>query len=205
MNFSSKYIEQAVNHFSKFPGIGKKTALRMVLHMLSQPLQEVENFSRAMVEMKEKLKKCTRCFNYADQDICSICAATNRKQQTICVVETMREVMAIENTGQYQGVYHVLGGVISPINGIGPNDLSIPQLLQRVKEENTEELIMAISPTIEGDTTIFYISKKLEDAHVSISTISRGIAFGAELEYTDEITLGRSITSRLPYQIQKEL
>lgn len=204
MNFSSKYIENAVNQFAKFPGIGKKTALRLVLHVLGQTKQEAEKLTGAILEMKEKLTLCTQCNNYADEPICSICKDHSRKQKTICVVETMKEVMAIENTGQYSGLYHVLGGVISPVNGIGPGDLSIQKLLDRLEKEQTEELIMALNPTIEGDTTVFYISKKMQPLHIKISTISRGVAFGGELEYTDEVTLGRSIASRLPYQIENQ-
>lgn len=204
MNYSSKYIENAVTQFTKFPGIGKKTSFRLVLHLLGQTTQEVENFSKVLLDLKQHLTNCARCNNYADSEFCSICMNRGRKQHIVCVVESMKEVMAIENTGQYQGLYHVLGGVISPINGIGPADLSIPKLIERVDAEHIEEIIMALNPTIEGDTTIFYISKKLQNRAIKISTISRGIAFGSELEYTDEITLGRSIISRLPYQIENE-
>lgn len=202
MNFSSKYIENAVNQFAKFPGIGKKTALRLVIHLLGQTKQETEKLNQAIKEMKEHLTLCQQCNNYADESICSICKDKSRKHKTICVVESMKEVMAIENTGQYNGLYHVLGGVISPVNGVGPGDLSIQKLLDRLTTEQTEELIMALNPTIEGDTTVYYISKKVQPLNIKVSTISRGVAFGGELEYTDEITLGRSIASRLPYHIE---
>jgi len=200
MNFSSTLMEEAVLAFATLPGIGKKTALRLVLHLMNQPTQASEQFSEALVKMRRNIKHCTTCHNVADTEICAICASPKRNKQIVCIVETIRDVMAIEATGQFNGVYHVLGGVISPIEGIGPDELNIDSLSKRVSDENVKEVIMAISPTIEGDTTIFYISKKIKDFDVKISTIARGISFGGELEYADELTLGRSITTRLPYQ-----
>jgi len=200
MNFSSTLMEEAVLAFATLPGIGKKTALRLVLHLMNQPIQASEQFSEALVKMRRNIKHCNICHNVADTEICTICASPKRNKQIVCIVETIRDVMAIEATGQFNGVYHVLGGVISPIEGIGPDDLNIGSLGKRVSNESVKEVIMAISPTIEGDTTIFYISKKIKDLGVKISTIARGISFGGELEYADELTLGRSIATRLPYQ-----
>lgn len=200
MNFSSKLIEDAVESFAKLPGIGRKTALRLVLHLVNQPLETTENFGDALVKMRKNIKTCKVCHNISDAATCTICSDMHRKRKTICVVESIRDVMAIEDTNQYSGLYHVLGGVISPVEGIGPGDLHINTLLDRARLEETEEIIMAISPTIEGDTTIFYINKQLRDVEVKVSTIARGVAFGGELEYADEMTLGRSILSRIPYQ-----
>ncbi len=200
MNFSSTLIEEAVMAFATLPGIGKKTALRLVLHLMSQPEQASEQFSEAIVKMRRNIKHCNICHNVADTEVCAICTSPKRNSQVVCIVETIRDVMAIEATGQFNGVYHVLGGVISPIEGVGPDDLNIDSLEKRVKDKNIKEVIMAISPTIEGDTTIFYISKKIKESDVKISTIARGISFGGELEYADELTLGRSIATRLPYQ-----
>jgi len=200
MNFSSTLIEEAVMAFATLPGIGKKTALRLVLHLMNQPPQASEQFSEAIIKMRRNIKHCTICHNVADTEVCAICTSPKRNNQVVCIVETIRDVMAIEATGQFNGVYHVLGGVISPIEGVGPDDLNIDSLERRVKDKKIKEVIMAISPTIEGDTTIFYISKKIKDAEVKISTIARGISFGGELEYADELTLGRSIATRLPYQ-----
>lgn len=200
MNFSSTLIEEAVMAFATLPGIGKKTALRLVLHLMNQPPQASEQFSEAIVKMRRNIKHCSICHNVADTEVCAICTSPKRNHQVVCIVETIRDVMAIEATGQFNGVYHVLGGVISPIEGVGPDDLNIDSLERRVKDKKIKEVIMAISPTIEGDTTIFYISKKIKDAEVKISTIARGISFGGELEYADELTLGRSIATRLPYQ-----
>ena len=200
MNFSSKLIEEAVNAFASLPGIGKKTALRLVLHLTQQPLEVTTAFTEAIQKMRAEIKECTSCHNISDQKICTICADPRRDQSLICVVESLRDILAIESTGQYRGLYHVLGGVISPIEGIGPADLNIDSLVERAGKETSRELIMAISPTIEGDTTIFYLAKKLEGAQVSISTIARGISFGGELEYADEMTLGRSIITRIPYK-----
>ena len=167
---------------------------------MNQPTQASEQFSEALVKMRRNIKHCSICHNVADTEVCTICASPKRNKQIVCIVETIRDVMAIEATGQFNGVYHVLGGVISPIEGIGPDDLNIDSLEERVSNEKIKEVIMAISPTIEGDTTIFYISKKIKDLNVKISTIARGISFGGELEYADELTLGRSIATRLPYQ-----
>ena len=200
MNFSSTLMEEAVLAFATLPGIGKKTALRLVLHLMNQPTQASEQFSEALVKMRRNIKHCGICHNLADTEVCTICSSPKRNKQIVCIVETIRDVMAIEATGQFNGVYHVLGGVISPIEGIGPDDLNIDSLEERVSNEKIKEVIMAISPTIEGDTTIFYISKKIKDLNVKISTIARGISFGGELEYADELTLGRSIATRLPYQ-----
>ncbi len=200
MQFSSSLLENAVNEFAKLPGIGKKTALRLVLQLLKMPPEKVNAFSEAMVKMREQTKYCQRCFNIADADICSVCANSMRQQQTICVVENIRDVIAIESTQQFNGVYHVLGGIISPLDGIGPDQLHIEPLISRVQKENTEELIFALNPNIQGDTTIYYIQKKLQGLSLRITTISRGIAFGGELEYADEMTLARSLQSRLPVE-----
>ena len=200
MNFSSKHIEEAVNAFAGLPGIGKKTALRLVLHLVSQPAEISEQFAGAIVKMRRNIKECERCHNISDDRLCAICADRSRDQSLVCVVEGIRDVMAIEGTGQYRGLYHILGGVISPIEGIGPADLNIDSLVQRVQAGDAREVIMAISPTIEGETTIFYLSKKLRDSGVQVSTIARGISFGGDLEYADELTLGRSIVARVPYR-----
>jgi recombination protein RecR len=200
MNFSSKLLENAVNEFSSLPGIGQKTALRLVLHLLNQPQSEVEKFSNSLLILKKDIRYCVECHNISDQEICEICSSVKRDKSLICVVEDTRDVMAIENTGQYQGGYHVMGGLISPMDGIGPSDLNIESLVKRVHRDGIKEVILALSATMEGDTTIFYLYKKLKDAGISISTIARGIAFGGELEYVDEITLGRSIATRVPYE-----
>jgi len=200
MNFSSKLLENAVNEFSSLPGIGQKTALRLVLHLLNQPQAEVEKFSNTLLILKRDIRYCIECHNISDHELCQICSSVKRDKSLICVVEDTRDVMAIENTGQYLGGYHVMGGLISPMDGIGPSDLNIESLVKRVHAGGIKEVILALSATMEGDTTIFYIYKKLKDAGVSISTIARGIAFGGELEYVDEITLGRSIATRVPYE-----
>ena len=200
MQFSSSLLENAVNEFAKLPGIGKKTALRLVLHLLKQDSKEVNQFSEVMSRMRSEIKFCQRCFNVADGDICSICANSARKQEMICVVESIRDVIAIESTQQYNGIYHILGGVISPLDGIGPDQLHIEALVNRVQKEKTEEIIFALNPNIQGDTTIYYIQKKLQSAPVRITTIARGIAFGGELEYADEMTLARSLQNRLPVE-----
>lgn len=204
MNFSSKLIEEGVNAFASLPGIGKKTALRLVLHLINQPTEISEQFSEAIQKMRQGIRQCAKCYNLSDEPVCAICADVRRDQATICIVENIRDVMAIEETGQYRGLYHVLGGIISPIEGIGPADLTIDQLVNRIEEEEIKEVIMAISPTIEGDTTIFYISKKMSAHDVKISTIARGVSFGGELEYADELTLGRSIIARMPYNTKKD-
>ena len=201
MQFSSSLLENAVNEFSRLPGIGKKTALRLVLHLLKQNTSEVGHFSEVISRMRTEIKFCQRCSNVADGDICSICANSMRKQEMICVVETIRDVIAIESTQQFNGIYHVLGGVISPLDGIGPDQLNIETLINRVQKEQTAELIFALNPNIQGDTTIYYIQKKLAaftGNGVRITTIARGIAFGGELEYADEMTLARSLQNRLP-------
>ncbi|MEJ7694986.1 recombination mediator RecR [Daejeonella sp.] len=200
MNFSSKLLENAVNEFATLPGIGQKTALRLVLHLLNQPQADVERFSHTLLQLKNEIRFCETCHNISDQKVCEICIAVKRDKSLICIVEDTRDVMAIENTGQYHGVYHVLGGLISPMDGIGPSDLKIESLVDRVNEGSVSEVILALSATMEGDTTIFYIYKKLKDKNIQISAIARGIAFGGELEYVDEITLGRSIATRIPYE-----
>jgi recombination protein RecR len=200
MIFSSALIENAVNEFARMPGIGKKTALRLVLHLLKQEPSQVQQFSEVIARMRQQIRFCRQCHNVSDEDICSICASHSRKKELVCVVENIRDVMAIENTQQYNGLYHVLGGIISPIDGIGPDQLNIHSLVERVQQQGIEEVIMALSPTIEGDTTIYYLSKKLKELPVKITTIARGIAFGGELEYADEMTLARSITNRLPLE-----
>ncbi|HVG42742.1 MAG TPA: recombination mediator RecR [Chitinophagaceae bacterium] len=200
MQFSSALLETAVNEFAKLPGIGKKTALRLVLHLLRQEADEVQHFSEVMSRMRSEIKFCQRCNNVADADICSICANSLRKQDVICVVENIRDVIALESTQQYNGTYQVLGGVISPLDGVGPSQLKIDNLILRVQKEATTEVIFALSPTIQGDTTIYYIQKRLQGSDVRITTISRGIAFGGELEYADEMTLARSLQNRLPVE-----
>lgn len=200
MNFSSKLIESAVQAFATLPGIGRKTALRLVLHLVNKPVEVSEQFAEAIVRMRQNIRSCQECGNLADEPVCAICADKRRDRSLVCVVENIRDVMAIEDTQQYRGLYHVLGGVISPLEGIGPGDLNIDLLMQRVDAGEIKELIMAISPTIEGETTIFYLSKLLREKPVSISTIARGVAFGGELEYADEVTLGRSIITRVPYK-----
>jgi recombination protein RecR len=201
MEFSSKTVEEAVRQFAKLPGIGKKTALRLVLHLLKQDEQTVEEFSASLLKLKSDLKYCRVCNNISDTDICGICADARRSHETVCVVEDLRDVMAIENTSQYRGVYHVLGGLISPIEGIGPDDITIESLINRLQTEDTKEVIFALAATMEGDTTSFYISKKIKNLNLKITTIARGIAIGGELEYADEITLGRSILGRIPYKV----
>lgn len=202
MNFSSKLIEEAVNAFASLPGVGKKSALRLVLHLVSQPTENAEQFAEAIVKMRQHINFCKNCHNLSDEPVCTICADSRRDKGLVCVVESIRDVMAIEDTSQYRGLYHVLGGVISPIEGIGPGDITIDSLLRRVQEGELREVIMAISPTIEGDTTIFYISKRLKEFGIKVSTIARGVSFGGELEYADELTLGRSIVARIPYRTE---
>lgn len=197
MQFSSQLLENAVNEFAKLPGIGKKTALRLVLHLLKKEPGEVEQFSHIVSKMRNEIKFCSRCFNVSDTVTCNICINPMRKQNLICVVETIRDVIAIESTQQFNGLYHVLGGIISPLDGIGPEQLTIDALVERVKAEEIEEVIFALNPTIQGDTTIYYIGRKLKDVKVKITTIARGIAFGGELEYADEMTLAKSISNRI--------
>lgn len=200
MNFSSKLLENAVEEFGRLPGIGHKTALRLVLHLLKQPQEDVHRFARRLQELKDQMQYCSVCRNISDDVLCQICASVKRDRTCICVVEDTRDVMAIEQTHQFKGVYHVLGGLISPMDGVGPGDLFIDALVERVKTTEVKEVILALSSTMEGDTTIFYLYKKLKDLGVEITTIARGIAFGGELEYVDEVTLGRSIATRVPYE-----
>ncbi|MBP3350470.1 MAG: recombination protein RecR [Bacteroidaceae bacterium] len=198
-NFASTLLENAVNEFAKLPGIGRKTALRLVLHLLRQDKSSVDNFSQAITRLRHDIKYCNVCHNISDTDTCALCADSTRDSSTICVVENVREVMAVEATGQFRGLYHVLGGVISPMDGVGPADLQIESLVQRVASGGIKEIILALSATMEGDTTNFYIFRKLAPYDVRISLIARGVSVGDELEYTDEITLGRSILNRTPF------
>lgn len=199
MRYSSQLIEDAVNGFSKLPGVGRKSALRMVLHLVQNDRDAASMIIESLSKMQDHLKTCIRCFNFSDQEICEICNNPVRDRSVICVVESIRDVIAIEETDQFHGTYHVLGGVISPIDGVGPSDLNCDALFQRVEEGDVEELIMGLSPTIEGETTIFYISKKLAHLDIKLSVLARGISFGGELEYADGLTLGRSILSRTSY------
>ena len=205
MQYPSKLIENAVNEISQLPGIGKKTALRLVIYLLKQDKEATLRLSDALVRLRSETKYCAVCHNITDSEICQICASHHRDRSVICVVENLPDLMAIENTAQYKGTYHVLGGIISPIDGIGPDDLKINSLINRVKNGNDEvkEIILALSATMEGDTTSFYLTKKLKDFNVKVSTIARGIPVGGELEYADEITLGRSILSRTTYPADK--
>lgn len=198
MIFSSQLLENAVNEFAKLPGIGKKTALRLVLHLIKKPNAEVELFADTISKMRNEIKFCQRCFNISDTELCNICSNRARNAEQVCVVENIRDVIAIESTQQFNGLYHVLGGIISPLDGVGPDDLTIDALIARVKKDEVQEVIFALSPNIQGDTTIYYIGKKLKDLTVKVTTIARGVAFGGELEYADELTLGRSIMSRIP-------
>ncbi len=199
MTFSSKLIEKAVEAFSSLPGIGRKTALRLVLHLLKQEKSTTDQFAAALTAMREGIRECRECHNLSDHELCQICTDQRRDHSVVCVVENIRDLMAIEDTGQFRGLYHVLGGVISPIEGVGPSDLNLESLAIRAQKGEIREAIMAISPTIEGETTIFYISKKLQPLGVQVSTIARGVSFGGDLEYADELTLGRSIVARTPY------
>jgi len=198
MQFSSALLEKAVDEFARLPGIGKKTALRLVLHLLKQDPASAQVLGETIMKMRQEIRFCNRCHNVADADICSICANSLRRKDMICVVETIRDVIAIETTQQFSGTYHVLGGVISPLDGIGPDQLAIASLVERVQKEGVVEVIFALNPNIQGDTTIYYIQKKLASFPVKITTIARGISFGGELEYADEMTLARSISNRLP-------
>ncbi len=193
-------LEKAVREFTGLPGIGNKTALRLVLHLLKQEQEDVENFGNAMIELKRNIHHCKICRNISDTETCQICANPNRDHNLVCVVENIRDVMSVENTNQYTGLYHVLGGIISPIDGIGPGDLTIDSLEQRIKSGGIDEVILALSTTMEGDTTNFYIYKRLLSYPVEVSTLARGVAIGDELEYADEITLGRSIVDRTPFE-----
>ena len=205
MEFSSKILERAVNEMSQLPGIGKRTALRLVLHMLRQPKEQTAALSEALQMMRNDVKFCKSCHNISDVELCEICSNLNRIEDTICVVEDVRDVMAIENTSSYRGQYHVLGGKISPMDGIGPHDLNIESLVEKVKNGKVKELIFALSSTMEGDTTNFYIYKQIQDFKILTSTIARGISVGDELEYADEITLGRSIVNRIPFETSLKL
>lgn len=200
MEFSSKLLERAVNEMAQLPGIGKRTALRLVLHLLKQPAEQTTFLSDALLAMRNEIKFCKSCHNISDSDLCEICSNPSRNHALICIVEDARDVMAIENTNQFRGIYHVLGGKISPIDGIGPGQLTIAALVEKVKSGGVDEIIFALSSTMEGDTTNFYIYKQLKDVPVKTSTIARGIAVGDELEYADEITLGRSIMQRIPFE-----
>lgn len=200
MEFSSQLLEKAVNEVSQLPGIGKRTALRLVLHLLKQPQEQTTFLAEALCEMRNDIKLCEKCHNISDEKVCGICNNDRRDHQLVCVVEDVRDVMAIENTGQYKGVYHVLGGKISPIEGVGPSQLKISSLIDKVNSGGIRELIFALSSTMEGDTTNFYIYKQIKNIHLITSTIARGIAVGDELEYADEVTLGRSIVHRVPFE-----
>jgi recombination protein RecR len=198
--FSSKLLDNAVNEFAKLPGIGRKTALRLVLYLLRQDVEQVNMFGEAIIKLRNEVKHCKQCNNISDNDICEICSNPSRDHSLICVVESIKDVIAIENTNQYNGIYHVLGGIISPMDGIGPNDLKIDLLEQNVAKGDVKELIFALSTTMEGDTTNFFLYKKLSKYNVVMSTIARGVSIGDELEYTDELTLGRSIVNRTPFE-----
>lgn len=200
MDFSSKLLENAVHEMSQLPGIGKRTALRLVLHLLKQPEEQTSRLSQALVSLRGQIKFCSSCHNISDIELCEICSSPKRDASLVCVVEDIRDVMAIENTGQYRGLYHVLGGKISPMEGIGPQDLTIGSLITKAKEGDIKELIFALSSTMEGDTTNFYIYKQLDGLNIDTSTIARGVAVGDELEYADEVTLGRSIINRIPFE-----
>lgn len=200
MEFSSKLLEKAVNEMAQLPGIGKRTALRLVLHLLKQPKEHTGFLTQSLTTMREEVKFCESCHNISDVAICEICSNSKRNQSIICVVEDIRDVMAIENTGQFRGIYHVLGGKISPIDGVGPSQLNITTLVSKVKQGVVSEIIFALSSTMEGDTTNFYIYKQIQDCNIIASTIARGISVGDELEYADEVTLGRSILHRIPFE-----
>ena len=197
--YPSQLLERAVESFSQLPGVGRKTALRLVLHLLRQSTEDVDSFADSITRVKHDVKYCKVCHNISDTDVCSICSDPRRDASVVCVVENIQDVMAIENTQQFHGLYHVLGGIISPMDGIGPNDLEIESLVKRVEEGEVKEIILALASTMEGDTTNFYISRKLKDKQVKLSVIARGISVGDELEYTDEVTLGRSILNRTPF------
>ncbi len=200
MEFSSKLLENGVYEISQLPGIGKRTALRLALHLLRQPKEQTQKLSEALLKMRNEIKFCNNCHNISDVEVCEICSNPNRNEEIVCVVEDIRDVLAIENTSQFRGLYHVLGGKISPMDGIGPNDLNIPTLIEKVKSGKVKELIFALSSTMEGDTTNFYIFKQIEAYKIITTTIARGIAVGDELEFADEVTLGRSILNRIPFE-----
>ncbi len=200
MEFSSKLLENAVNEMSQLPGVGKRTALRLVLHLLRQPKEQSILLADAIKDLREQIRFCKSCNNISDNELCEICSNAHRNKRIICVVEDIKDVMAIESTSSFRGLYHVLGGKISPMDGIGPQDLNIDSLIDKVRRNAVDELIFAMSPTMEGDTTNFYIYRQIQDFNIKTSTIARGIAVGNELEYTDEITLGRSIIDRIPFE-----
>lgn len=200
MEFSSKLLKQSVEEMSQLPGIGKRTALRLVLHLLRQPQEQTTRLTKSLESLRQEIKFCKNCYNISDTDLCEICCNPNRDKKLICVVEDIRDVMAIENTSQFKGIYHVLGGKISPMEGIGPSDLHIQPLVDKIKQGEVQELFFALSSTMEGDTTTFYIFKQIEGSSVNLTTIARGIAVGDELEYADEVTLGRSILHRVPFE-----
>lgn len=200
MNFSSKLLENAVNEVSQLPGIGKRSALRLVLHLLKRPKEQTHYLAEALLALRNDIKNCQNCYNISDVELCEICSNKKRNTEIVCVVEDIRDVMAIENTAQFKGLYHVLGGKISPIEGIGPHNLTIDKLVQKIKNNEVKEIIFALSSTMEGDTTNFYIYKQIEEYNIKISTIARGISVGDEIEYADEITLGRSILNRIPFE-----
>ena len=203
--YSSSLLENAVNEFAKLPGIGRKTALRLVLHLLKQTEPEVEAFGNAFIQLRKEIIYCKVCHNISDTEVCRICSNPSRDHETVCVVENIKDVMSVENTQQFRGLYHVLGGIISPMDGIGPKDLEIESLIQRVSDEHVKEIILALSTTMEGDTTNFYIFRKLAPLNIKVTTIARGVAIGDELEYADEVTLGRSIINRTPYQANYQM
>jgi recombination protein RecR len=200
MNFSSKLLEEAVNELSRLPGIGRRTAVRLSLHLMRQPLDEVEYFANTIVSMRREIKRCAECQNISDTEVCGICSNPKRDRSLVCVVQDTRDVMAIENTGQFSGTYLVLGGIISPMDGIGPDDLNIPSLMEKVNSGDIKEVIFALPATVEGDTTGFYLYKLLKEEKLTVSVISRGVAIGDDIEFTDEVTLGRSIVNRTPYR-----
>jgi len=197
--FSSSLLEDAIHQFAKLPGIGRKTALRLVLHLLKESEEEVENFGNSIIRLRKEILYCKICHNISDSDICDICSNLSRDRSVVCVVENIKDVITIENTQQFRGLYHVLGGIISPMDGVGPKDLEIDSLVQRVENDGIKEVILALSTTMEGDTTNFYLYRKLEPFHVKITTLARGVSIGDELEYADEITLGRSIQNRIEF------
>jgi len=200
MTFSSELLENAVNEFAKLPGIGRKTALRLVLHLIRQPEKDVAQFSEVVHRLRKEIQFCSRCFNISDQSVCNICSNPSRRKELICVVESIRDVIAIESTQQFNGTFHVLGGIISPLDGVGPDQLNIESLVGRVKDEAVKEIVFALNPNIQGDTTIYYIGRKLKEYPVKITTIARGISVGGEIEYADEVTLAKSITNRIPVE-----
>ena len=200
ITYPSKLFEEAVNEFSRLPGIGRKSALRMVLHLLKFNKEEVNRFGEALINLRQQISYCKNCHNISETEVCNICSDHKRDSELVCVVEDIRDVMAIENTNQFKGVYHVLGGIISPMDGIGPSQLTIESLIQKAEQQKFREVVFALSTTMEGDTTLFYIFKKLKPFDIQITTLARGVAIGGELEYADEVTLGRSIVNRVPYE-----